>query len=130
MEIGAIGYSPYVYRVNQISASSLNRVSPIGDDLLASKTDFSDLAKDENVTVNPLKRGETSNFADVLAMQLQMGRLNADRIFQNPVQSEAQAHQAESLKVTADEDTAEVSLYQSMRAAQAYESGGAFNRIA
>lgn len=84
MRIGAVGYSPYVYRVNSVSARSLNRISPIGDDLLASKTDFSGLAKDEVQNVNSLKPGETSNFADVLAMQMQMGRLNAQRIFPSP----------------------------------------------
>ena len=91
MRIGAVGFSPYVYRVNSVSASSLSRVSPIGDDLLASKTDFSGLSgvkNDENATINPLKRGETANFADVLAMQMQMGRLHAERIFHSSGSSE------------------------------------------
>lgn len=93
MRIGAVGYSPYVYRVNSVSSSSLSRISPIGEDLLASKTDFSGLSKvhqDENVTINPLKRGETANFADVLAMQMQMGRLHAQRIFGHSVQTSVQ----------------------------------------
>ena len=135
MEIGAVGFSPYVYRVNSISASSLNRVSPIGDDLLSSKTDFSGLVEDENRTINPLKRGETSNFADVLAMQFQMGRMNADRIFSEQSQSEPgelreDAGQAVEnnepiggMTLDGNDDSAEVSLYQSRRAAQAYSAG-------
>ena len=135
MEIGAVGFSPYVYRINSISASSLNRVSPIGDDLLSSKTDFSGLVEDENKTINPLKRGETSNFADVLAMQFQMGRLNAERIFSDQSQSVfGEAQESAGQAVEKDEpiggmafgengDSAEVSLYQSRRAAQAYSTG-------
>ena len=135
MEIGAVGFSPYVYRVNSISASSLNRVSPIGDDLLSSKTDFLGLVEDENRTINPLKRGETSNFADVLAMQFQMGRMNADRIFSEQSQSEpgelredvGQAVEDNEpiggMTLDGNDDSAEVSLYQSRRAARAYSAG-------
>lgn len=82
MRIEAIGfqiYQPYIYKTNAVSGNSLSRVKPIGDDLLASKTDFSGMTEEEE-TLNPLRRGETANFADVLAMQMQMGRMNADRI--------------------------------------------------
>lgn len=91
MRIGAVGsaggiggvsfhtYRPYIYNTNTVSGSSLSRVKAIGDDLLASRTDFSGLAEDEQ-NQNPLRKGETANFADVIAMQMQMGRMNADRI--------------------------------------------------
>lgn len=91
MRVGAIGsagtvgavsfqtYRPYIYNTNTISGSSLRKVKPIGDDLLASKTDFSGMAEEEQ-NINPLRKGETANFADVIAMQMQMGRMNADRI--------------------------------------------------
>lgn len=91
MRVGAIGsagtvgavsfqtYRPYIYNTNTVSGSSLSKVKPIGEDLLASKTDFSGMAEDEH-NMNPLRRGETVNFADVIAMQMQMGRMNADRI--------------------------------------------------
>lgn len=91
MRVGAIGsaggigavnfqtYRPYIYNTNTVSGSSLSKVNPIGDDLLASKTDFSGMAEEEQ-NINPLRRGETANFADVIAMQMQMSRMNADRI--------------------------------------------------
>lgn len=90
MRIGAIGsaggigavsfqsYRPYIYNTNTVSGNSLSKVKAIGDDLLASKTDFSGMTEEENI--NPLRKGETANFADVIAMQMQMSRMNADRI--------------------------------------------------
>ena len=120
MEIGAVGFSPYVYRVNAVSASSLSRVSPIGDDLLASKTDFTGLVEDEKVTITPLKRGETANFADVLAMQFQMGRMNAQRMDLIPEKTDDSIEK----KIGQDDiQQAGASLYQTMRAAKAYGAG-------
>ncbi len=77
MRIGGIAFQPYIYRPNVVSRNSLSRVKPISEDLLSSKTDFSGLSKE---TTNPLRRGETSDFADVVAMQMQMSRLNQARI--------------------------------------------------
>lgn len=82
MQIGSVGgfssfYNPYIYNTNQVSAKSLNKVSAIPDDATAGKTDFSSLTGE---TTNPLRKNETSNFADVLAMQFQMGQMNAMRI--------------------------------------------------
>lgn len=81
MRIGAVGFQtfqPYIYNTNTLSGSSMSRIKPIGDDLLASGTDFSDMTEEENL--NPLRKGETLNFADVIAMQMQMGRMNADKV--------------------------------------------------
>ncbi len=92
MRIEAVGfqiYQPYIYNTNAVSGNSLSRVKPIGDDLLASGTDFSGMTEEEE-TLNPLRRGETANFADVLAMQMQMGRMNADRIMK-PAEEAASA---------------------------------------
>ncbi|MDE5589076.1 MAG: hypothetical protein K2J60_08025 [Acetatifactor sp.] len=83
MRVGAVGfqtYQPYIYNTNTVSGNSLSRVKPIGDDLLSSKTDFSGMTDEEQQNINPLRRGETANFADVIAMQMQMGRMNADKI--------------------------------------------------
>ena len=83
MRIGAVSfqtYQPYIYNTNTVSGNSLSRVKPISDDLLSSKTDFSGMANEEQQNLNPLRRGETVNFADVIAMQMQMGRMNADKI--------------------------------------------------
>ena len=86
MTIGAISFQPYVYNVNAISPASMNRVSGISDDVLDKKTDYSGLTEAENE--NPLKKGQTLNFQDMLAMQMQRGRNNAARIMK-PAQEEA-----------------------------------------
>ncbi|MCM1125738.1 MAG: hypothetical protein NC429_04630 [Lachnospiraceae bacterium] len=82
MRIGAMGamdFRPYIYNTNRLSGNSLSKVSPIGKDLVSSKTDFSGLT-DEDLNENPLRRGQTSNFMDVLNKQMQTGRLNASRL--------------------------------------------------
>ena len=86
MTIGAISFQPYVYNVNAISPASMNRVSGISDDVLDKKIDYSGLTEAENE--NPLKKGQTLNFQDMLAMQMQRGRNNAARIMK-PAQEEA-----------------------------------------
>ncbi len=83
MQIGAVGtgyYQPYVYNTNSLSRTSMKPVQGIGDDLLTSKTDFSALTDDAKQNVNPLKRGETADFAGIVDMQMQMGRMNASRV--------------------------------------------------
>lgn len=82
MRIGALGamdFRPYIYNTNRLSGNSLSKVSPIGNDLVSSKTDFSGLM-DEDLNENPLRRGQTANFTNVLNKQMQTGRLNAARI--------------------------------------------------
>lgn len=79
MRIGAVGFQPYIYNTNYLSGNSLGRVSAIGDDLLASRTDYSALL-DEDLNENPLRKGETSNFVDILQMQFHTGRMNASRL--------------------------------------------------
>lgn len=77
MGIGAIsGFQPYIYNTNSISRSSLNRISAVNNDVSDShiETITSDYSGE---TMNPLERGETADFAGVLAMQMQMGRNNA-----------------------------------------------------
>lgn len=80
MGIGAIGgYMPYIYNTNTVSASSLNRVKPVDDDVTKASTDYSALT-DDSLNVNPLKRGESANFVDILESQMAMSRQNAARI--------------------------------------------------
>lgn len=107
MEIGAVGFSPYIYNVNSISSGSLSKIAGIGEDLLAGKTDFSDMS--EGMNENPLKRGETSNFIDVLDMQMQIGKMNASRVMK-PVEEtqgleEMQADNAVSAETLEISDT-------------------------
>lgn len=112
MQVGAISFQPYVYKTNAVSSLSLSKVNAIGDDLLASKTDFSGLTKDDAVNVNPLRKGETANFADILTMQMQMGRMNAERV----MKPEEEPH---PLQVQPQRQTQE-SLYRMQKAAEAY----------
>lgn len=79
MQVGALGFKPYIYNTNVMSGNSLSKVSSVEKDLLASKTDYSSLT-DESLNENPLRRGQTANFMDILGMQMQMSRLNASRI--------------------------------------------------
>lgn len=79
MRISGVNFTPYIYNTNVLSRSSLSKVASIGEDLLSSKTDFSSLT-DEDLNENPLRKGQTANWMDVLDMQMQMGRMNASRI--------------------------------------------------
>lgn len=92
MQIGAISYQPYIYNTNAVSSKSLNKISAIGKDALESKTDVSALLDKDNAsneTLNPLKRGQSLDFAGILGMQMQMSRMNAARIMKNPVEENA-----------------------------------------
>lgn len=81
MTVGAISFQPYVFSVNAISPASMNKLSRISDDVLDQKTDFSGLAQAENE--NPLKKGQTLHFQDMLEMQMQRGRSNAARMMKS-----------------------------------------------
>lgn len=82
MGVGAIsGFQPYVYNTNSVSASSLNRISAVDNDVSSSHIKPMSAGDYSQETVNPLERGETTDFAGVLAMQMQMGMNNADLLF-------------------------------------------------
>lgn len=82
MGIGAIsGFQPYVYNTNSVSASSLNRISAVDNDVSDSHIKPAKPSDYGQETVNALERGETADFAGVLAMQMQMGMNNADLLF-------------------------------------------------
>lgn len=115
MRIDAIGYQPYVYRVNRLSGASMSRVEAIGSDLLMSKTDFSGLAGGGSTSPYPLRRGGTASFADVLAMQMQMGRMNADRLMA-PQNAEA------GFDLPKAGQQPEASLYRLRHAAESYSA--------
>ena len=81
MQVGAVSMAmpmPYIYNTNTVNRASMNKVDKIEDDVLESKTDFSGLAKEENI--NPLAQGETKDFAGILNMQMQEGAMNAARL--------------------------------------------------
>lgn len=91
MRIDAVSFQPYVYNVNAISPASMNKLSKISDNVLDQKTDFSGLVENEN----PLKKGQTLNFADMLQMQMQRGRSNAARVMK-PVQTAQEETQTQA----------------------------------
>ena len=69
--IGSVDYVPYIYNTRQVSSASLNAVDRISDDATKGGVDFSGVqAAEEQVNINPLKKGETANFADVLLSQM------------------------------------------------------------
>ncbi len=122
--LSAIDFRPYIYNANRLSGNSLSKVAPIGDDLLSSKTDFSALA-DEKVNVNPLRRGQTVNFMDVLHKQMQEGRLNASRIMKTEEESAMAAEMADELQASVQMQTAssmqyDRNLFLMQRAAESY----------
>lgn len=95
MTIGAISFQPYVYNVNAISLASMNKLSRISDNVLDKKTDFSGLVENEN----PLKKGQTLNFQDMLEMQMQRGRSNAARVMK-PAQNAQEKAGAQTAQET------------------------------
>ena len=84
MRIGALNFSPYIYNTNYLNQSSLNKVSAIPDDVLSSKTDFSELSNtelySEDLNENPLQKGETSDPDATLQMQFETAQQNASRL--------------------------------------------------
>lgn len=82
MYIGAVHFQPYIYNTNYLNRNSMNRVSAISDDFASPKTDFSSLSGN-GMDENPLRKGETSHFEDVLQMQFQKGQLNASRLIKS-----------------------------------------------
>ena len=81
MQVGAVSMAmpmPYIYNTNTVNRASMNKIKPIEDDLLESKTDFSGLTQGENT--NPLAIGETKDFANILEMQFATGAQNAARL--------------------------------------------------
>lgn len=90
MRIDAVSFQPYVYHVNAISPASMSRLSKISDDVLDQKTDFSGLVENEN----PLQKGQTLNFANMLQMQMQRGRSAAARVMKPAEEAQEQTNAA------------------------------------
>lgn len=103
MTIGAVSFQPYVYNVNAITPASMNRLSRISDNVLDKKTDYSGLTKAENE--NPLEKGQTLHFQDMLEMQMQRGWRVAARVMK-PVEEETSA-QGQTTQAAQQEETAQ-----------------------
>ena len=90
MQIGAVSMRPYIYNTNGVSSKSMNKIAAIGDDVTSSKLDVSALVSDDakrQQNMNPLKPGQSLDFAGILQMQMQMSRMNEARVMQ-PVKTE------------------------------------------
>ena len=118
MYLGAISFRPYLFNTNTLNRGSLSRISSIGEDLTAGKTDFSALSE-ESENINPLRKGQTVGFADVLAMQMQTGRLSASRLLR-PLQ-EADAAGEPRQNVRENDMQYDRNLFHMQRAAEAYQ---------
>lgn len=108
--INALSLRPYVYNTNSVSAASMNKLSRISDDVLDKKIDYSELT-DESLNENPLKKGQTLNFQDMLDMQMRRGQNNAARIMRpmGAVQGQETEEEAVSAQTAAGVGTDAVS---------------------
>ncbi len=88
--VGSLAYDPYIYNTRQVSSASLNRIGRISDDATDGGVDFSAVEKvEEQVNLNPLKRGETANFADVLMSQMNLSQIRQSQLLgSEPVQAQ------------------------------------------
>ena len=77
--ISSIGVSGYIYNPNQVSSKSLDKIQRISDDVLDGKLDVKNEFSQENE--NPLKMGETKDFAAVLEQQMYSGMNKAAKLF-------------------------------------------------
>ena len=77
--ISSIGVSGYIYNPNQVTSKSLDKIQRISDDVLDGKLDVKNEFSQENE--NPLKMGETKDFAAVLEQQMYSGMNKAAMLF-------------------------------------------------
>lgn len=79
MRIGGIGnrYPNFVYNTNAVSADSLNKLSRISDNVLDKKVGYETNTEENR---NPLRKGETKDFQNILAKQMQEGQNRAAAI--------------------------------------------------
>ena len=118
MYLGAISFRPYLFNTNTLNRGSLSRISSIGEDLTAGKTDFSALSE-ESENINPLRKGQTVGFADVLAMQMQTGRLSASRLLRPSQEADAAGEPRQNVRE--NDMQYDRNLFHMQRAAEAYQ---------
>lgn len=79
--VGSVPYNPYIYNSKQVTSASLNKIDRISDDPTDGGVDFNAVNKvDEKANLNPLKKGESANFADILMSQMSMSQMNQARL--------------------------------------------------
>lgn len=75
MQIGAIGamsFQPYIYNTNSLSRASMNKIEALPEDGARKRIDYTGLVSDEGKNTNPLERGKSANFADIISSQMAM----------------------------------------------------------
>lgn len=120
MQIGAVSMNPYIYNTNAVSSKSMNRISAIGSDVTQSKMDVSALLSDDakkQQNVNPLKPGQSLDFAGILQMQMQMSRLNEARVMQPAKEEEPEDMLKAMPAASADDNMVTASLVDDAMAA-------------
>jgi len=83
MGIGAISgaaYPTYIYNTNRISPKSLNKISAVPEDALSGRIGY-----DSEQNENPLKVGETKDWAGILESQMASSAMNAARVMQDSI---------------------------------------------
>lgn len=75
--IGSVGITGYIYNPNRVTSKSMDKIQRISDDVLDGKLDV----KNEISNENPLKTGETKDFAAVLEQQMYSGMNKAAMLF-------------------------------------------------
>lgn len=129
--IGSYPYHPYIYNTNRLGRNSLSRVKPIEKDLLSSKTDSTGLVEDKpelpKQNENPLRPGETLNFADMLEKQMNEGRRNAARVMRPaeaaaPAEAALRGEKSQNDVARMQSGQADVISYQMRRALAAYSA--------
>ena len=77
--IGSVGITGYIYNPNRVTSKSMDKIQRISDDVLDGKLDVKNEISNENE--NPLKTGETKDFAAVLEQQMYSGMNKAAMLF-------------------------------------------------
>lgn len=120
MRIGGVGMSPYIYNTNMVSSLSMNPISAIPDDATAQQIDYTDLLSDELENINPLKKGQSGNFMDILMSQMSMSQYHQAKVMPDilPVAPEESEIAVEDMademqNLTQPQETEEVSAQQS-----------------
>ncbi len=113
MRIGAIAYQPYIYCTNRVSACSLGRIEALPEDGTERRIDFSGLTE-EDENVNPLGKGKSANFMDILSSQMAMSRAKS-AVLVKPAQEEQDAgEELEDMAAEAADDLLSRQMQQDM----------------
>lgn len=118
MQIGAIGttsFNPYIYNTNHVTSASLNKISSIPEDATKRKVDYSGLLSEEE-NINPLGKGRTSNFMDILASQMAMSGRNSAMLMKTAQEVTPATSDEADLAVTAKSEEAVIPNVQAAEA--------------